>query len=443
MKIQLSEHFTYCKLLRFTLPSIAMMLVSSLYSVVDGLFVSNFLGKTSFAAVNLIMPFLGVFSAFGMMIGAGGTALVSKTLGMGDRKRANELFSLLMAFCLVGGVVLTVLSIILMRPVAIALGGQGQVLEDAVVYGIIVQLGLIGYYMEFSFQSFCAAAEKPSLPLIMSVVSGVGNIVLDALFVVVFQWGIIGAAAATAISNSIGPMIPLIYFLRPNDSLLRFTKFKLDVKALVRVCTNGASELMGTLSSSVSGMLYNLQLLQYAGENGLAAHGVMMYVNHIFAAVYSGFALGSAPLIGFNYGADNHRELKNLFRKSLVILGGIGLGMLLSAELLSAPLACIFVGYDESLMKMTARGLAVYAPAFLLCGFNVFGSSMFTALSNGLVSGCISFFRTLICQVAAILLLPPLLDLDGVWVASAVAELCALGLVAFCFMRYRRKYHYG
>lgn len=443
MKLQLSDHFTYGKLLQFTLPSIVMMIVSSLYSVVDGLFVSNFVGKTSFAAVNLIMPFLGVFSAFGMMIATGGTALVSKTLGMGDRKKANELFSMLLTVCVVGGAFLTVFSIILMRPVAILLGGEGQVLEDAVIYGVIVQLALIGYYFEFTFQSFGVAAEKPGLPLIMSIVSGVGNIVLDALFVAVFRWGIIGAAAATAISNFIGPMIPLIYFLRPNDSLLRFTKFKFDWKALLHTCTNGVSELMGTLSGSLSGMLYNLQLLQYAGENGLAAHGVMMYVNHIFAAVYCGFAIGSAPLIGFNYGAENHREQKNLFKKCLVILGGIGLCMFVSAELLAIPLAKIFVGYDENLVAMTVRGLCIYAPVFLLCGFNVFGSSMFTALNNGLVSGAISFFRTLICQVAAILILPPLLKLDGVWISSAAAELCALLLVLFCFIKYRRKYHYA
>jgi len=443
MKIQLSEHFTYRKLLRFTLPSVAMMVVSSLYSVVDGLFVSNFVGKTSFAAVNLIMPFLGVFSAFGMMIAAGGTALVSKTLGMGDRKRANELFSMLLSFCTIGGAILTVLSIVMMRPVAIALGGEGQVLEDAVIYGIIVQLALIGYYFEFSFQSFGVAAEKPGLPLIMSAVSGVGNILLDALFVAVFRWGIVGAAAATAISNFAGPMVPLIYFLRPNTSLLRVTKFKFDWKALLRTCTNGVSELMGTLASNVSGMLYNLQLLRYAGEDGLAAHGVMMYVNHIFAAVYCGFAIGSAPLIGFNYGAENHREQKNLFSKCLVILGGIGLCMFISAEILAMPLAKIFVGYDENLVTMTVRGLCLYAPAFLLCGFNVFGSSMFTALNNGLVSGAISFFRTLICQVAAILVLPLLFDLDGVWLSSAMAELWALLLVIFCFVRYQKKYHYA
>lgn len=443
MKIQLSEHFTYGKLLRFTLPSITMMVVSSLYSVVDGLFVSNFVGKTSFAAVNLIMPFLNVFSAFGMMIGAGGTALISKTLGMGDRKRANELFTLMMTFCLALGAVLTGFSIAIMRPVAIALGGEGQILEAAVTYGMIIQLALMGYYMEFAFESFCVAAAKPGLSLIMTLVSGVGNIVLDALFVAVFQWGIVGAAVATAISNFIGPLIPFFYFCRPNDSLLRFTKFKPDFKALLRGCTNGVSELMGTLSASVAGMLYNLQLLQYAGENGLAAHGVMMYVNHIFAAVYSGFAIGSAPLIGYNYGAENHEEQKNLFKKCLVILGGIGLCMLVAAELLAVPMARIFVGYDEKLVAITVRGLCLFAPAFLLSGFNVFGSSMFTALNNGLISGCISFFRTLICQVAAIMLLPMLFDLDGVWLSSAVAEMCALALVVICFVTQRRKYHYA
>ena len=441
MKIQLSEHFTYGKLLRFTLPSIVMMIFTSIYGVIDGIFVSNFAGKTPFAAINLIMPYLMVFGTLGFMVGTGGTALISKTLGMGDRKKANEIFSMLTYVSIIGGVVLTVISMIFMRPAAVLLGAEGQMLEDCVTYGLIVQTALTAYILQFAFQSFCVTAEKPNLSLGMMIVAGVCNIVLDALLVP--KWGLVGAAVATAIAQIIGAVIPIVYFLRPNSSLLRLGKCRFDGKALLRTCTNGASELMSNLSMSVVGMLYNVQLLDYAGEDGIAAYGVIMYVNFIFMAVFIGFAIGSAPLIGYNYGADNRAELKNLFRKSLVVLGTFALAMTASAELLAAPLSKIFVGYDKTLLDMTTRGFMIYSLSFLLCGFNIFGSSMFTALNNGLVSAAISFLRTLVCQIAAVMILPVFLGLDGIWCSVVVAELAALLLSVGCFVRFRSRYHYA
>ena len=441
MKIQLSEHFTYGKLLRFTLPSIVMMIFTSIYGVIDGIFVSNFAGKTPFAAINLIMPYLMVFGTLGFMVGTGGTALISKTLGMGDREKANEIFSMLTYVSIIGGVVLTVISMIFMRPAAVLLGAEGQMLEDCVTYGMIVQTALTAYILQFSFQSFCVTAEKPNLSLGMMIVAGVCNIVLDALLVP--KLGLVGAAVATAIAQIIGAIIPIVYFLRPNSSLLRLGKCRFDGKALLRTCTNGASELMSNLSMSVVGMLYNVQLLDYAGEDGIAAYGVIMYVNFIFMAVFIGFAIGSAPLIGYNYGADNRAELKNLFRKSLVVLGTFALAMTASAELLAAPLSKIFVGYDKALLDMTTRGFMIYSLSFLLCGFNIFGSSMFTALNNGLVSAAISFLRTLVCQIAAVMILPVFLGLDGIWCSVVVAELAALLLTVGCFVKFCGRYHYA
>lgn len=443
MKIQLSEHFTYGKLLRFTLPSIVMMIFTSIYGVVDGIFVSNFAGKTPFAAINLIMPYLMVFGTLGFMVGTGGTALISKTLGMGDRKKANEIFSMLTYVSIIGGVILTVVSVIFMCPAAILLGAEGQMLEDCVTYGVIVQTALTAYILQFAFQSFCVTAEKPNLSLGMMVVAGVCNIVLDALFVAVFRWGLVGAAVATAIAQIIGAVIPIVYFVRPNSSLLRLGKCRFDGKALLRTCTNGSSELMSNLSMSLVGMLYNVQLLNYAGEDGIAAYGVIMYVNFVFMAVYIGFVIGSAPLIGYNHGADNRVELKNLFRKSLVLLGVFALMMTTAAQLLAAPLSKIFVGYDRTLFDMTTRGFMIYALSFLLCGFNIFGSSMFTALNNGLVSAVISFLRTLVCQIAAVLILPIFFGLDGIWCAIVVAEWAALMLTVSCFIIFRKRYHYA
>lgn len=442
MKIQLSDHFTYGRLLRFAFPSIVMMIFTSIYGVVDGIFVSNFAGKTAFAAINLIMPYIMILGTVGFMVGTGGTALISKTLGMGDRQKANEIFSMLTVVCVIGGVVLTVVAIVLLRPVAILLGAEGQILEDCITYGSIVLPAATGYILQFAFQNLTVTAEKANLSLIMTVVAGVCNMILDALFVAVFHWGLAGAAAATAIAQTLGALIPIVYFARPNQSLLRFVKFHFDGKALWRTFTNGASELMSNLSMSIVGMLYNLQLIRYAQENGIAAYGVIMYVNLVFLAVYIGFAIGSAPLIGFNYGADNRPELKNLFRKSLVLLGVFSLSMLLAAFLLARPLASIFVGYDPVLWEMTVRGFLIYSLSFLLCGFNIFGSSMFTALNNGLISAVISFVRTLICQIAAVVILPMIWGLDGIWFSIVAAELAALLLTAFCFVKFRKKYHY-
>ncbi len=443
MKIQLSDHFSYGKLLKFTLPSIIMMVFTSIYGVVDGIFVSNFAGKVPFAAINLIMPYIMIFGSLGFMIGTGGTALISKTLGMGNRQKANELFSMLTWVCIISGIVLTALSLVFLRPAAVLLGAQGEILENCIIYGRVVLLSSPAYILQFAFQSFCVTAEKANLSLIMTVVAGVCNIVLDALFVAAFRWGLLGAAVATAIAQIVGAVIPIIYFARPNSSLLRLGKCHFDGKALIRACANGSSELMSNLSMSLVGMLYNLQLIRYAGQDGVAAYGVIMYVNLFFLSVFIGFSIGSAPLIGYNYGAENDLELKNIFRKSLLILGISSVVMAFCAILLARPLALIFVGYDSYLTDMTVRGFVIYSLSFLLSGFNIFGSSMFTALNNGFISAAISFMRTLICQIAAVLILPLFFDLDGIWFSIVVAEFAALILTVFCFVKFKSKYHYA
>ena len=442
MNIQLSDHFTYGRLLRFTMPSIVMMIFTSIYGMVDGIFVSNFAGKTPFAAINLIMPYLMVFGTLGFMIGTGGTALISMTLGMGDKKKANELFSLLTYVSIIGGILLTVISVAFLRPAAVMLGATGQMLEDCVTYGSIVQLALTAYILQYAFQSFCVTAEKPNLSLTMMVTAGVCNIVLDALFVAVFRWGLVGAAVATAIAQIVGAVIPIVYFARPNDSLLRLGKCRFDGKAMLRTCTNGFSELLGNVSMSLMSMLYNLQLLAYAGEDGIAAFGVIMYVNFTFISVYIGVAIGTAPVIGFNHGADNRTELKSLMRKCLVILAVFSTVMTVLAEIMARPLSTIFTGYDPALLEMTVRGFVIYSVSYLLTGFNMFASSLFTALNNGFVSAVLSFFRALVCQMAAILVLPMLWGLDGIWWSNVAAEVGALAVAAFFVIKYRKRYHY-
>lgn len=442
MRIQLSDHFTYGKLIRFVLPSIVMMIFTSIYSVVDGLFVSNFVGKTPFAALNLIYPLIIMMGAIGFMLGTGGTAIVAKTLGQGDKEAANRYFSMLVYVSVVVGVLLTAIGIPLLRPVGWLLGAEGAMLEDCVVYGRIILLALPFYMLQFLFQSFFVTAEKPKLGLVVTVGAGLTNIVLDGVFVAGLRWGLAGAAAATAMSQVVGGVVPVVYFARKNTSLLRLTRTKFYGRVLLRTCTNGASELMSNISASIVTMLYNFQLMRFAGEDGVAAYGVIMYVAFFFAAVFIGYSVGSAPIVSFNFGAENHRELKNLYRKSLILVGLSGAAMCLLAVLLASPLSELFVGYDQGLYQLTVRGFRFYAVSFLLSGFNIFGSSFFTALNNGAVSAMISFLRTLLFQCVSILLLPAIWGIDGVWSAIIAAELMSLAVTAAFLLANRKKYHY-
>ncbi|MCD8180665.1 MAG: MATE family efflux transporter [Firmicutes bacterium] len=442
MKIQLSEHFTYRKLLRFTLPSIIMMIFTSIYGIVDGFFVSNFVGKTSFTAVNFIMPFLMILGAVGFMFGAGGNALIAKTMGEGRMKKARELFSLFVYVSALCGIIIAALGIIFIRPVAAVLGAEGEMLDSCVLYGRIILIALPAYMLQFEFQSFFVAAEKPQLGLAVTVAAGVTNMVLDALLVAVFPFGLKGAAAATALSQCVGGIIPLVYFCRPNPTPLRLTRTKFDGKSLLKACTNGSSELMSNISMSIVGMLYNARLIKYAGEDGVAAYGVLMYVNMIFIAAFIGYSVGTAPVIGYHYGAENHGELKSLLRKSLVVIGIFSVLMFAAAQLLARPLSMIFVSYDESLLELTLRGFAIYSFSFLFAGIAIYGSSFFTALNNGLVSAAISFLRTLLFQVAAVLIFPLIWGVDGIWMSIVAAELMAAVTTTVFWIALKGKYKY-
>ena len=442
MTIQLSDHFTYKKLLRFTFPSIIMMIFTSIYGVVDGVFVSNFVGKTPFAAVNFIMPFLMILGAVGFMFGTGGSALIAKTMGENKLKKANELFSLFVYVSFVLGIVIVGFSFFLIRPIAQLMGAKGILLDQCVLYGRIVILAVPGFILQMEFQSFFITAEKPNLGLYVTIISGVANMILDALFMAVFHWGLAGAAAATALSQTLGGVIPLLYFSRKNTSLLRLCKTRFDGKALWKACINGSSELMSNMSMSLVSMLYNIQLIKYAGENGVAAYGVLMYVNMIFLAIFIGYSIGTAPVISYHYGAQNHSELKSLLKKSFRILILASLSMLALSELLARPLSQIFVSYDADLLDLTVRGFGIYSFSFLFAGINIFASSFFTALNNGLISALISFLRTLVFQVASVLLLPLILGIDGIWISIVVAELIACGVSLAFIMKKRAVYHY-
>lgn len=444
MKIQLSEHFTYNKLLRFVFPSIVMMIFTSIYSVVDGLFVSNFVGKTALASINLILPFLMGLSALGFMIGTGGSAIVAKTLGEGDPKRANAYFSMLVYVTAIGGILLALLGMLLVPSVASLLGAEGELLSNCILYGRINFISLPAFMLQNVFQSFFVTAEKPKLGLAVIITAGVTNMILDLLFVGILGFGLAGAAVATVCGEMIGGLFPVLYFSRKNSSLLRLGKTQFNGRILMQTCVNGSSELMTNLSSSIVNSLYNIQLMKFAGENGVAAYAAIMYVNFIFIAIFLGYSIGSAPIISYHYGAGNHEELKNLYKKSLQLVGSWGILLFVLAQFLATPLAKLFVGYDSTLLAMTQIGFRIYSLVYLINGFNIFGSSFFTALSNGVVSAVISFLRTLVFQIGAVLILPVVFGgINGIWSSVTVAELLTLCITITFFVRQRRKYHYA
>lgn len=438
MTIQLSDHFTYKRLIRFVLPSIVMMLFSSIYGIVDGLFVSNFVGKTAFAAINLVFPFLQILGTLGFMIGTGGTALIAKTLGEGERYRANQLFTMLILIVIVVGGLISYVAWLGLEPIVLFLGATPELLNDAVSYGQVLLAFNVAFMLQCTFQSFMVAAEKPQLGLYFTIGAGVMNMIMDALLVWYFKFGLLGAAWATVLSQVVGGIFPLLYFCFPNDSLLKFVRPSMDFKALIHVCSNGASEFVNNISTSVISMVYNWQLLQYLGENGVAAYGALMYVAWIFFAILSGYMVGSAPIISFHYGAMNKGELKNLLKKSLMVVTTLNIGLTIIGEIMATTFIGLYVGYDAELCAIAVHGFRLFILAFIFIGYNMFSSSFFTALNNGPLSAFISFLRVFGFQLIAVVTLPGILGIDGIWLAGLAADfMCTL--VSGYFLGNKRK----
>lgn len=442
MSVHLSDHFTYKKLFKAVLPPIFMMVFTSIYSIVDGLFVSNFVGKTAFAAINFVMPVLMALGAIGFMFGAGGSALVAKTLGEGDKDKANKIFSSVVYFNIIIGAMISVAGFFFIEPVAKLLGATQEMLPDCALYGKILVSAIFMFMLQNIFQSFFIVAEKSMLGFLITVLAGVTNMILDAAFIIGLHMGLVGAAAATIISYAVGGIIPLIYFAMKNKSLLRLVKTKFDFKAILQSCFNGSSELLTNISASIVSVLFNAQLLKAAGENGVAAYGVIMYASFIFSAIFIGYSIGTAPITGYHYGAANHSELKNILKKSIFLICISGLIMTGLTEALAYPLSKIFVGYDKELLDMTTLGMRLFSISFLICGINIFSSSFFTSLNNGLVSAIISFARTLLFQVVCVLVLPIWLGLNGIWLSVVISEIFATAVSTVCFVACKKKYGY-
>ena len=444
MKVKLSDHFHYRTLLKFVFPSICMMVFTSIYGVVDGFFVSNFAGKTPFAAVNLIMPLPMLIGTVGFMLGTGGSAIVAITLGEGDAKKADRFFSLFVWTAFVVGVVLTMIGLLILRPVAVLLGAKGEMLDYALTYGRILLVSLPTYIWQNLFQSFFVTAEKPKLGLAFTVGAGCTNMALDVLLVGILRWGVAGAAVATFLSQLVGGVLPVFYFMdHKTNSRIHLVKPKFEGRVLLDACINGSSELMTNLSMSLVNILYNYQLLRFAGEDGVAAYGVIMYAAFLFVAVFVGYAVGSAPIVSYHYGARNHKEVNNIYRKSLRMIAVVAVMMTGVSMWIIPYVAKVFVGYDAALLALTSRAFRLYAISFLFMGFNVYSSSFFTALGDGVTSAMISFLRTLLFQVVAVLVLPALMgSVDGVWLAVTVAELAALVVTVCMFLTKDKIFHY-
>ena len=442
MKIQLSDHFTYRRLLRFALPSIMMMIFTSIYGIVDGYFVSNYAGKTPFAAVNLIMPYLIILGSLGFMIGTGGCALVGKLLGEGKKELANKVFSMLVYVAIAAGIVFMIIGMFTVRPMSVLLGADESMLDICVLYGKIVLIGLPALMLQYMFQSFFVVAEKPQLGLYVTIASGVMNMILDFVLVGLLGLGVVGAASATVASQVVGGFVPVVYFARKNTSLLRLGGAVLDARALFRALGNGTSEFVSNVAMSVVSMFYNIQLLKYAGENGVAAYGTLMYVCFIFIAVFVGYSVGTAPIVSYNYGAGNTEELKGLLKKSITILIVLSVCMLAAGELFSAPFSALFVGYDAELMALTVRAFRFFSVSFLFCAMPIYASSFFTALNNGLISATISFLRTVVFEVASVFIMPLIWGLDGIWGSLIASEVLAAIVAIFFWVTQRKKYNY-
>lgn len=442
MEIGLSEHFTYKKLIKFTIPTIIMMIFTSIYGVVDGLFISNYAGSNAFASINLIMPAIMILGTIGFMLGTGGSAIVSKTLGEGDRDKANKYFSMFIYLEMILGFIFTIVGLICLKPVAKALGASDDMMNSCLIYGRILLLGIVPFVLQNSFQSFIVVAEKPKFGLIVTVIAGVTNMVLDFLFIGILKWGVAGAAIATITSQFVGAIIPLVYFFRENKTVLRLCKTKFELSPIINACTNGSSEMVTNLSMSLVNILFNMQLMKFAGANGVSAYGVIMYIGFLFVGTYVGYSVGTAPIISYHYGANNKEEVKSLLSKSIKLLGIVAVVMTVLAEIMAKPLASIFVGYDKELLELTVNAIRLYSLSYIISWFNIFASSFFTALNNGFVSALISFMRTLLFQIITILVLPKLFGLNGVWLSVTIAEILAIIVSIICFVKNRKKYGY-
>ncbi len=441
--ISISEHFTYKNLVKFTLPTIIMMIFTSIYGVVDGLFISNVVKGSAFASVNLIMPVIMIIGTIGFMFGTGGSAMISKTLGEGDNEKANRYFSMLVYLEIILGIIFTIIGLLFLEPIAVLLKATEDMLPNCLTYGRILLIGMTAFILQNSFQSFLVVAEKPGFGLVISIIAGLTNMILDFLLIYVFKLGVSGAAIATITSQIVGATIPMIYFIRKNKSPLKLVKTKFELSPILKTCVNGSSEMVTNLSMSLVNILFNMQLMKLVGSNGVSAYGIIMYVGFLFVGTYVGYSVGSAPIISYHYGADNKEELKSLLKKSIRLLGVTAIVMTLLAEIFAKPLASIFVGYDKELLNLTINALRLYSLSYIISWFNIYASSFFTALNDGFVSALISFARTLVFQVIVILVLPKLIGVNGIWLSVLVAEILALIVSIICLIKNKKKYEYA
>lgn len=442
-KISLADNFDLRRLLKFVMPSVIMMVVSSVYVVVDGFFVSNFVGDKAFASVNIIMPFIMILSSIGYMFGTGGSAFVSMLMGQGKDEKANRVFSMLTYVLIIVGISVSIIGFIFVKPIAVMLGASPEMLPLCIKYTRISMISLTCFMLQNFFQSFLVTAEKPKLGLLVMVLAGINNIVFDAIFVGFLGFGVEGAAVATVMSECIAGLVPILYFTsKKNTSRLRLGKASFDWKDLAKICGNGLSEFVTNISLSLVNIVYNIQLMKFIGSDGVAAYGVIMYVSAIFMSVFMGYSVGVAPVIGYKHGSEDKLALKSLFKRSvsiMIILGGI---LLVLAQLFAPIIANVFVGYNTGIKELTVYAFRIFSIAYVILGINMFGSAFFTALNNGGVSALLSLVRTLVFQLIFVLVLPILFGVNGIWFSVVASESVALIMTVIFFGKYKKVYGY-
>ena len=448
MKIRLSDHFTFKKLLKAALAPMLMMVFTSLYTIVDGVCISNFCGKESFAGVNLIFPIIMIVGGLGFMLGTGGSALVGKLLGEKKDLEARQTFTMTIIFTILIGLTITIAGVLLIETLvyamtSVATGDISQkMIDEAILYGRLLMAGQVFFMLQNVFQSFFIVDEKPVLGFVFILIGGLTNIVLDILFIGVCKWGIIGAAAATICGYLSGSLGPIIYFLIRKNDYIHFERTKLKLKPLIKICFNGSSEFVNNISSSIVSIVFNMQLLHYFGEDGINAYGIIMYLAFVFTAIFLGYSSAVAPIESYNYGAQNNKELKNVLIKSLIITSILSVSMFIISFTLAEPFSFIFANGSDTLLKITTNGMRIYSIAFLFIGLSIYISTFFTALNNGLISALIAFLRTLVFQIVFVFVFPLFLGKYGIFFAILAAEIMSILLAITFLLIYKKKYRY-
>lgn len=438
----IAQEFNLISLLRFVAPTVVMLVFMSLYQMVDAVFVSKFVGENALSALNIVYPFPSIVIAVSIMLATGGSAIIARNMGEGKEKEAKENFSFIVLVGAVIGVAIATAGILFIEPLIYMLGATPSLYDYCYEYLFILVLSVPLSVFQMLFQSFFVTAGKPHLGLTLTVLGGVSNIVLDYVFIVLCGFGVSGAALATSIGYSIPGLFGLIYFAVSRKGTLYFVKPVFRWGVLFKCCINGSSEMVNNLAVAVTTFLFNVLMLKYEGEAGVAAITIVLYAQFLMTSAFMGFSSGIAPVVSFNYGSGNVRQLKKIFKISVWVIAVVSAAVFVIAETCSDVVIMVFTPAGSEVFGLTKYGFAIFSFSFLCTGMNIFASALFTAFSNGKISAILSFLRTFVFLTACLLFLPLFWGVDGIWLAVPVAEVMALFVSVYYLVRFKKVYQY-